>query len=74
MMTIVTTCTLTCPACGHVTTEAMPTDQCIYFHECLNCGALLKPKKGHCCVFCSYGSIPCPPIQEGNECCKAALT
>ncbi|MFA9408701.1 MAG: GDCCVxC domain-containing (seleno)protein, partial [Candidatus Dadabacteria bacterium] len=29
---------------------------------------LLKPKPGDCCVFCSYGSVKCPSIQEG--CCK----
>jgi hypothetical protein len=23
----------------------------------------LRPKAGDCCVFCSYGSVPCPPIQ-----------
>jgi hypothetical protein len=22
--------------------------------------------------FCSYGSVPCPPIQEGVEPCRAA--
>ena len=29
----------------------------------------LKPKAGDCCVFCSYGSVPCPPIQESRSCC-----
>ncbi|WP_327036906.1 GDCCVxC domain-containing (seleno)protein [Methylomarinum vadi] len=30
----------------------------------------MKPKKGDCCVFCSYGTVPCPPIQEsGDGCC-----
>ena len=30
----------------------------------------LKPKKGDCCVFCSYGTVKCPPIQEsGKSCC-----
>jgi hypothetical protein len=24
---------------------------------------MLRPKPGDCCVFCSYGSVPCPPIQ-----------
>jgi 2-polyprenyl-3-methyl-5-hydroxy-6-metoxy-1,4-benzoquinol methylase len=33
------------------------------------CGSRLKPKAGDCCVFCSYGSVPCPPIQEGSSCC-----
>ena len=25
---------------------------------------VLKPKEGHCCVFCSYGDAPCPSIQQ----------
>jgi hypothetical protein len=29
--------------------------------------ALLKPKSGDCCVFCSYGDVPCPPIQEARS-------
>ena len=29
-------------------------------------GALLKPP-GDCCVVCSYGSVPCPPIQAASE-------
>ncbi len=45
----------------------MPTDACQYFYECANCGVMLKPKEGDCCVFCSYGSVPCPPIQESRE-------
>ena len=28
----------------------------------------LGPKKGNCCVYCSYGNVNCPPIQNG-ECC-----
>ena len=28
----------------------------------------LKPKPGDCCVFCSYGTVPCPPIQAGKYC------
>ena len=30
------------------------------------CGAPLKPKAGDCCVFCSYGSVPCPPLQAAR--------
>jgi hypothetical protein len=26
--------------------------------------AQLRPKPGDCCVFCSFGSVKCPPIQE----------
>ena len=63
--------TLTCPACGHAETLAMPTDACLFFHECAGCGLLLKPKPGDCCVFCSYADIPCPPIQLHGKagCC-----
>ena len=67
--------TLTCPHCGHQTTETMATDACQYFYDCKGCGALLKPLPGDCCVFCSYGSVPCPPVQvarraeDGKGCC-----
>ena len=59
---------LTCPHCGHRSTETMPTDACAYFHDCAGCGRLLRPEPGDCCVFCSYGTVPCPPIQENGSC------
>jgi transcription elongation factor Elf1 len=68
---------ITCPHCGHTRIETMPTDACQYFYDCKGCGALLKPKVGDCCVFCSYGSEPCPPIQRersgsaGATCCAS---
>ena len=61
--------TLTCPQCGHVETETMPTNMCQWFYDCKGCGAVLKPKPGDCCVYCSYGTVPCPPIQQGSSCC-----
>ena len=60
---------ITCPECGQRTTETMPTDACVFFYDCPACHARLKPKQGDCCVFCSYGSVPCPPIQLGAICC-----
>jgi hypothetical protein len=59
--------TIRCPACGFAKDEAMPTNACQFFYTCANCGTQLKPKAGDCCVFCSYGSIPCPPIQQGDS-------
>jgi hypothetical protein len=41
----------------------MPTNACQFFYECTGCAVRLRPKEGDCCVFCSYGSVPCPPIQ-----------
>ena len=55
--------TITCPECGFQKIEKMPTNACQFFWNCPNCGKMLKPKEGDCCVFCSYGTIPCPPIQ-----------
>jgi hypothetical protein len=55
--------TLTCPKCGKSSVENMPDDACLFFWNCPGCGARLKPKRGDCCVFCSYGSVPCPPVQ-----------
>lgn len=62
------TSTLTCPDCGHQRAEVMPVDACQWFYDCRGCGALLKPLPGDCCVFCSYGDIPCPPVQAGGDC------
>jgi hypothetical protein len=60
---------VTCPQCGHRSEETMPTNACLFFYDCTQCHARLKPKPGDCCVFCSYGSVPCPPIQIGEACC-----
>lgn len=58
---------LTCPECGHTHAETMPVDACLFFYDCTACGAMLRPKQGDCCVFCSYGSVACPPVQEAER-------
>ncbi|HEU5246966.1 MAG TPA: GDCCVxC domain-containing (seleno)protein [Candidatus Udaeobacter sp.] len=60
---------ITCPQCGHRTEEVMPTNACVFFFDWPSCKANLKPKVGDYCVFCSYGSVPCPPVQTGGQCC-----
>ncbi len=67
-----TTSEITCPKCGARHSEVMPTDACLYYYECTACGAVLTPKAGDCCVFCSYGSVPCPPVQLAGRCCGDA--
>jgi hypothetical protein len=57
---------ITCPACGFARPEAMPTDACQFFYECANCRTVLRPRPGDCCVFCSFGSVKCPPVQAGR--------
>ncbi|MSO89397.1 MAG: hypothetical protein EXQ89_05475 [Rhodospirillaceae bacterium] len=54
--------TITCPSCRHQAVETMPTDACLFFYACTGCGEELRPLKGDCCVFCPFGSVPCPPI------------
>ena len=61
--------TITCPECGGRARERMPADDCQYFYDCRVCGAALKPRRGDCCVFCSYGDVRCPPKQAGG--CEA---
>jgi len=58
---------ITCPRCATQKSELMTTDACRFFYTCTSCGVTLRPKAGDCCVFCSYGSIPCPPIQAARS-------
>ena len=60
---------ITCPQCGFEKEEIMPTDACLFFYECTNCKVLLRPVRGDCCVFCSYGTEQCPPKQQEHGCC-----
>jgi hypothetical protein len=70
-MAVETTLTsvITCPACGAKAEEEMPSDACVYFYECKECHQLLRPRQGDCCVFCSFGSVKCPPVQLNRGCC-----
>jgi hypothetical protein len=52
-----------CPKCGFESPEIMPTDFCLLRYQCRNCGFVMTPTKGKCCIFCSYGSVRCPPMQ-----------
>jgi len=61
--------TITCRYCRHKKKEEMPTDSCMYFYECEHCKERLKPKRGDCCVYCSYGDVKCPPVQTGDKSC-----
>ncbi|HAJ91526.1 MAG TPA: hypothetical protein DCO71_02705 [Gammaproteobacteria bacterium] len=66
-VTVILQSTIICPECGHRETETMPTDKCQYYYECKGYGVILRPKQGDCCVYCSFGLMPCPPIQEARQ-------
>lgn len=75
VMNLVLESDLKCPACGRVSTEVMPTNACVRFHPCPDCGTVIQPKEGDCCVFCSYGTVPCPPVQiDGRGCAGTGCT
>ncbi|MEZ2130853.1 MULTISPECIES: GDCCVxC domain-containing (seleno)protein [unclassified Sinorhizobium] len=67
------TSTITCPKCRFTSKETMATDACQFFYECKGCDAMLKPLPGDCCVYCSYGDTPCPPVQEQRCGCRDRL-
>ncbi|EJM95691.1 hypothetical protein PMI34_00801 [Pseudomonas sp. GM74] len=73
MSAVILESVLTCPHCGFAKREAMPTDACQFFYECGSCKTLLRPAPGDCCVFCSFGTVKCPPIQKQRGCCGTGL-
>lgn len=62
-MTVETVSLVTCLSCGDQRLEPMPEFSCLLAYTCLSCGTVLRPAEGDCCIFCTYGSVPCPPIQ-----------
>lgn len=60
---------LVCPECGYATAETMPTDACVHFYKCEACNAVFRPLSGDCCVFCSFGTVPCPSMQLAATTC-----
>lgn len=67
MQEIILKSIIMCPGCGYRKEETMQVDACLFFYECEKCKVLLKSKVGDCCVFCSYGSLPCPPVQQDGK-------
>lgn len=57
---------LHCPNCGATKLVTMPTDRCMIRATCPQCQMTMRPLPGDCCVFCSYGSVRCPPEQTSQ--------
>jgi hypothetical protein len=66
-MTMLFTSLLTCPSCGLAAVEVMPLYARQTSYQCTGCGMTLRPKEGDCCVFCSYGDVPCPSVQQARD-------
>jgi uncharacterized membrane protein YkvA (DUF1232 family) len=50
----------------------MPLNACVHFYDCPACHVRLKPHEGDCCIFCSYGSVPCPSRQGAGQADKGS--
>ena len=66
-MELITLSRLTCAQCGFTEELEMPLDACQFFHQCGSCGTMSRPQSGDCCVFCSYGDVQCPSMQEVDK-------
>jgi len=49
-----------CPDCGSKQSVDIPKNQCLSFFKCEECDEIKLPKRGYCCVICSYSDIRCP--------------
>src|SRR6266404_8943033 len=71
--------TLTCPTCGTVKGEIMPTTACQYFYECTGCKVLLKPKPETAAFFAlmdrclahPFSQVMMPIAAVPNRLCQA---
>jgi len=61
------TTTISCPVCKFKSEVQMDPEEPLQFYFCEECGARLKPKPGDCCVYKSYGSVPCVATQKGKK-------
>ena len=57
------------PECGFTKEEETDIDTSLQFYECVNCGKVVTPFRDDCCIFCSYGDVPCPSVQMEIKCC-----
>jgi len=64
---IVGDCVVTCPVCKTRVQETMVSETPKLIYHCPVCLTWLSPKKGDHCIYDSYGSVHCPPIQVKNR-------
>jgi hypothetical protein len=60
---VVKNCVITCPVCNTKVQEVMSSETPKRKYHCPKCLTWLSPKSGDHCIYDSYGSVKCPPIQ-----------
>ena len=53
-----------CPNCARHSRDQMPRRSSVVRYHCLYCNTIFEPLPGSCCVYCSYGDVPCPNAQN----------
>jgi hypothetical protein len=56
--------TITCPQCHAAEILEIPKGSSQHLYRCRACSAILKPKSGDCCIFCSFGDIDCSNAEQ----------
>ena len=54
---------LKCAGCGFTQEFEMPLYASRKHFYCSNCNAVHESKSDECCIYCSYGTVPCPKEQ-----------
>jgi hypothetical protein len=52
-----------CLNCGRREKVRMPLYASQIYYQCNFCKTIHKTLEGVCCIFCSYGSVPCTKMQ-----------
>lgn len=55
---------ITCRNCGATEDITMHSSLPERSFTCKKCTTVLLAHSDECCVYCSYGSVQCPPVQE----------
>lgn len=56
--------TITCPHCQGAEILELPRGASQHLFQCRVCNAILKPKSGDCCIFCSFGDLDCSSAEQ----------
>jgi DNA-directed RNA polymerase subunit RPC12/RpoP len=66
--TMLNTATIVCPHCQHPSEETMRVRVVERTIRCSECSETIETPADKHCVWCAYGDIPCPVVQNAGSC------
>ena len=66
--TMLNTATIVCPHCQHPSEETMRVRVVERTIRCSECSETIEAPADKHCVWCAYGDIPCPVVQNAGSC------